>query len=210
MKTRLLLVFSILLTIISGCFREKHTTLSGRLLENCAGEPRANSKVSLYRSGYDGYMGEKLGETTTDANGNFAIPYTYKRHKSMVLLAGGQKLRGISMGTSSVGDIIIQRAAKSVVRVKVNNAHASEDDAINVRYSGPPYFTMHTPFHDTVFPVYEYMTTLEPPYWNANHPSTVMHSVSWSFTNGLFPDSHSSIDVEYCNAVPDTLVIIIN
>jgi hypothetical protein len=210
MKTALFIFCALLILAGSGCHRERQGTLSGYLLENCDGDPVANETVSFYATKISGARGNKIAEAVTDASGHFSIDYRYTRRRSLIMHVSGLKMRGIPIGTTDLGNLYLDRVSRSVVKVKVNNPYAQSNDEIVVQASYQSTYSMHTPFHDTVFPVLIQHGMGSEGEWRLNQSDKATHSANWSYTNGLLPPGSVEIDVPYCNPVPDTIYITIN
>lgn len=75
MKNAIVLI--LLSAILISCRKEKQEfTISGKLMLNCSGQPMSNEKIFVVQSN-DGvnFNSDELGETSTDADGNFTIKY---------------------------------------------------------------------------------------------------------------------------------------
>jgi hypothetical protein len=208
MRTCLILLSCLLILAGSGCHRKRQGTLSGRLLEDCSGTPAINKTINFHTTRTGGGIGARVAQATTDSNGYFSVSYEYRRHRSLVMYAGGGKMHGVPVGTTVLGNIYLERETRCIVKVKVNNAYALSNDELKIRFDYPELYSMHTPFHDTVFPAYVF-SDIELPYrWNV--PESRTSTMSWSYVNNLLPSGSASIDVNYCNDVPDTIYLTIN
>lgn len=82
MKNIFLLAGLFLLTALSACRKlGREYTISGRVLQDCGGQPYANKTLSFWQqvgTNLFSTSGGELGTTTTDANGNFTFNYNAK------------------------------------------------------------------------------------------------------------------------------------
>jgi len=196
----------------SSC-RKKEVSLSGRILLSCDGTPVANETVSFYSVRVGGAKSVRVGEAVTDAQGRFSVTFKALKLRYIMLSVKNLHITQIPHGRLDLGDLYLGRTAGSVVKVKALNAYASANDVLHVEYQSalPGYYSMPTPLHDTVFPVYHQFDNDESKYikYNDYIAAKQTHTVKWSFVNGLQPAQTTGIDIPFCNAVPDTIYITI-
>jgi hypothetical protein len=209
MRTFFMILSCLFLLAGSGCRRTKHGTMSGRLLENCSGTPAVNETIYFYQTRFGGGKGPKVAEVTTDSNGYFSVGFEYTRRRSLIMYADGGKMIRIPVDTAALGDIYLERETRSVIKVTVTNAYALSNDELVLQYEGEETHTMHTPFHDTVFPVHLEHRFGLPHFWGPL-PESMKHLVHLSYTNHLLPPGLAEIHVSGCSSVPDTIYLKIN
>jgi hypothetical protein len=208
------MLFSLCVLLIfagSSCRREKTAVLKGRLFDNCLdSEPLANKKV-YFRIGKFGGHTDPVAETTTDADGYFTVSYTTRSRRSLIMQVGGMEMQGIpSRKNIDFGNVYTDLATRAVVKVKVNDAHASASDVLRVNNNTLMPFQMATPFHDTVFPVMIFHSTDIPLKYGKPVAEEHSFAIAWTFDNGLFPQQQQQVMLSRCSEIPDTILITID
>ena len=131
---------------------ESTTTLTGKIVKNCAGIAMANQEVEI-RVSYGVWEKNDVFEAKTDSNGNFNWTFDIKENKYNVKL----RLAGIdilSFGSKdrNLGTIIATPTCNVVMKIKVNNPYNLGDtlqlkDLPNHPLKG---LKLSAPFRDTI------------------------------------------------------------
>lgn len=121
---------AILLSLIfSGCRREGQSyTITGRILQDCSGQPFANKPLSFHQKRSGGFFsapeGVEIGTTTTDSAGNFSAVCGPASGEGIEIRTGpSPNNRTIMLGVPArvnVKDLLIYIEPSTVIQVKLN------------------------------------------------------------------------------------------
>lgn len=141
-------------------------TLTGKIIEDCVGNPFANKTVELFVDYYGGGFFEPYTpfdeyEMKTDVNGNFKTTFKVKESSYVIELRDPYRSRTFCRvldGQYNLGTIITQPSIDLQVKTKVNNPYQAGDTILIYDFGNKMLILkLGAPFRDTILPInYKY------------------------------------------------------
>ncbi len=137
MKTKLLIVFSLILLTIGACNKDPETLsiVAGNYYSDCFSEsPMKNIKLKLTYSTRNRQIGT-IAETTTDANGFFKFAYEYKNKYYKVLIEAYDPVLDSKIIVNNIGSfsdrskmkVYYQNQGKLIYSTNFKNIYTNKD-----------------------------------------------------------------------------------
>ena len=213
-KIKFIALLLIIATFTSCKHDDTYYTVKGRILNSCDGVPFANQEIALKQSSSLSGRGGVLNTTSTDANGNFTFTYNISDcidGENMRVNCSGPIIEYIpTQQNIDIGTIISNPICKIIYRVKINNPYNIGDTLSCLNFNNPSQSLLMTgSFRDSTFGLFNVYSTNTLNYKTKNE-STI--EGNWFVKNGTFYTSlkRVTIQVQNCNAVPDTLTMVID
>lgn len=186
-------------------------SVKGKLVNGCDNSPVKNVKVQATQLNTDNGFSESA---YSDANGDFEVLISSSEKPGYRFLNLQEE---VPLETVDYGKIPLYSSSTIYYRVKVNNPHSASDTLwiVNPALTGQ-YFKMYGPFHDTVIGL-QTITAINTLIYNARtkeirNSNTSNDVKAWYKINRKSYITTKSVtrSPEVCNAVADTLTLIVD